>query len=192
MTDVPELTEQMRLERLCASDRLTAADADRLLELRAIALAWCPVPELPKGALREVVVFRAGLDRLAVSARAVDQVRELGKVVPVPLSVPVCAGVVVHKGELIAVVDLAQLFRGEPSARTTSTRLLVLSRERQQLAILTDELVGVRTIDRGALTPPPSTFPPDLRAYADGVTTDGVAVLSLPSLMDNLIPGGPS
>jgi chemotaxis signal transduction protein len=183
-----DLVERTRLERLSAMDRLDPAQASRLLELRAIALASAGNDGEVRQSAIEVVVFRAGRGVFAVPSRAVDQVRELGKIVQLPLTLSVVVGVIVHQAELLAVADLAQLFEGQPSARTSSSRLIVLARERQQLALMSAELVGVRVLDRAILTVAPSTFPAELTRYVEAIDADGTVLLSVRALMNDLLP----
>jgi len=183
-----DLDECTRLERLCCADRLDAGQAARLLDLRAIALASRSSARAAVTSQTEAVVFRAGRDVFAVSSRAVEQVRELGKIAPLPLAPAIVAGVIVHRAELVAALDLAQLFEGQPCSRSTTARLIVIERERHQIALLSDELIGVRSLDRDGLTAAPSTFPIELTQYVEGITPDGVTLLSIKSLMSHLLP----
>jgi chemotaxis signal transduction protein len=188
--DPLELDERTHLERLCGADRLDTLQATRLLELRALALSARSSSGATSDPPRQAVVFRAGQEAFGIASEVVDQVRELGKIAPLPMSPAVVAGVIVHKAELVVAADLGQLLHGQPCARSPSARLIVIAQARQQLALLSDELVGVRMFDRKALTPAPSTFPTEMSRYIEGVTPDGVTLLSVEALLAHLLRAG--
>ena len=182
--DQNELT---RLERLCASDRLRPGDAARLLDLRGLALSAVASHEAPAESPVEIVAFRAGAGRFGVASTAVVQVRDLGKIAALPGAPPVVCGVIVHRAALVAVADLALFFDGQASARALGSRIVVLEMERHQMALLVNELLGVRTLDRASLVSSPSTFPPDLTRFVEGVAPDGLALLSARALLFDLL-----
>jgi chemotaxis-related protein WspB len=70
--------------------------------------------------------FRLGADRYALDVREIAEVLPLARFKQVPEAPAWVAGLFVHRGELLPVLDLSQIACGHPAPRLTSTRLVLV------------------------------------------------------------------
>jgi purine-binding chemotaxis protein CheW len=115
-------------------------------ELRALVdRARAPEPEPVAGATTPMVTMQIEGRWLAVAAEAVREVVLLATITSVPgVQAPV-RGVVLVRGRLVAVVDLAALLGIARASRAPSTRrrLLVLTSGDDEVGVVADETRGV-------------------------------------------------
>ncbi len=115
-------------------------------------------------------------------------------ITPVFLTPPWLSGIINLRGDVLAVIDLAQFLGQPPTTLTGDCRIVVVlwrdggDDARPRLAgILVNRMAELRTIDLGALQPPPATLAPRGAELLRGVATveDGapLRVLDLPALM---------
>ncbi len=176
MTDPAATLDQ--LERLAVTQGLTHDQAERLLELRALVLA---APEEKQSSLRaplEVIVFRVHKSRYALPSRSITQVLDLGKTAFVPDVPTFILGAIALRNQLLPLLDLSLLLQGDRLLPGPGSRVVVMiAPSRDQLAILADEVLGIDTIDRLALSPPPATLPAAVTSCLAGLTADGTSLL---------------
>lgn len=79
-----------------------------------------------RAAGRLYLQFRLGADRYALDVREIAEVLPLARFKQVPEAPAWVAGLFVHRGELLPVLDLSQIACGRPAPRHTSTRLVLV------------------------------------------------------------------
>jgi purine-binding chemotaxis protein CheW len=94
--------------------------------------------------MKPFLLFAAGGAWFGAPAESSAEVLALGAVTPVPGAPPHLAGVVAHRGEVIPVVDLGRLFKGQPGH---GRRAVVLRAAGGVVGVLATEVLGVRSID---------------------------------------------
>lgn len=116
-------------------------------------------------------------------------------ITPVFLTPPWLSGIINLRGDVLAVIDLAQLLGQPPTELTDDSRIVVLlwrdpedDNARPKLAgILVDRMAELRSVDLDTLETPPATLTPRGAELLRGVATieDGapLCVLDLPALM---------
>jgi chemotaxis-related protein WspB len=94
-----------------------------------------------------LITCRANLNRYAIDSRHVSEVLPQVSLHPLAHSVSWVAGLLVHRGSAIPVVDLVQLAADRPCANRLSSRIVILQAELQgivrRVGILAEQ-VGVR------------------------------------------------
>jgi len=99
------------------------------------------------------------------------------------------AGIINLRGDVVAVLDLAQLLELEPTTVTDDSRVVITQVGGVIAGFLVDQLAELRTIAVAALRPPPPTLSADGAALLRGlVNLDGgaaVRVLDLPALFQS-------
>ncbi|MDF3936398.1 chemotaxis protein CheW [Pseudomonas citronellolis] len=70
--------------------------------------------------------FRLGADRYALDVHDIVEVLPLRRFKQLPEAPAWVAGLYVHRGELLPVLDLSQIACGRPAPRLTSTRLVLV------------------------------------------------------------------
>ncbi len=140
------------------------------------------------GATKLVCFFLRGQEYAA----NIEHVKETMLVRPITrvfLTPPWLSGIINLRGDIVAVLDLAQLL-GLPATNVTDeSRILIAQQEGKSAGLLVDRMAELRTLDLGSLQPPPPTLPIETSALLLGLATieDGAAVrvLDLPALFES-------
>lgn len=148
--------------------------ADRLAR-RAERLA-APEPEPPAENLRDFVVFGLSGSRYALELTATLAVVPVEQCVPLPGVDPCHLGILVHRGDIHALVDPAALLHREPPAPAEITFAVLLDHPDCALALAADSLHG---LVRAVPARPPAGSRPGL---VGALLPDGTAVLSADAL----------
>lgn len=130
---------------------MVASDVRAVLEERAGVLAR-PLPSPAAGGEAVVVLRRRAT--YAIPAIAITAVRPLRSLEPLPGMPPFVAGLVAARGEVFVAIDLALLFGSAPPE--PARQFAVVAADGLDVAVLADEVVGVRIVDRASLERPPS------------------------------------
>lgn len=105
----------------------------------------------------ELELFRleiAGVS-FAVEAGLVQEVVRTPPITPLPGAPAFLVGVASHRGDVVAIVDLARLLgRGETKVRERS-RLAIARSEGMVVGLLADEVLGLAKLPGSAIQPPP-------------------------------------
>ena len=155
-----------------------AATTRARLDERARALAVRP-DDAVGGANRagvEFMVFRRGSERFALPLTDVVEISRHARVTPLAGAAAPVVGLAGWRGRVLTVVDL------NPGAGTDSDRLVVAGSGRAAFAIIADELEDARFLSADANVGPG----PNGSAYADGVTSDAVTLVSYKRLQNSL------
>ncbi len=96
---------------------------------------------------------------------------------------PWFAGLVVVRGELIAVIDLAQLWGRCAASLNTISRLVIVGGEQAEFALLAEAAEELRMIDEGRLEALPPGF--ETCGFMRGATPDGAVILAGKALLED-------
>ena len=166
-----------RLEAAVARDWQPAPEErQRILEARARALARS-LAAAPAGELLEVVEFGLGGERYGVASSFVREVLHLAQLARLPGTPAFVLGIINVRGEILSVIDLKRIFELPEQTLTERDRVLVLHSEDMSFGILADRIVGVRSLPRASIQPPPPGRPEGSRDYLMGMTADCLAIL---------------
>lgn len=181
--NVPEPTLQQRLDAARASaeravDRSPEA-ARAVLESRARQLARPTTSEdVTSADTLDVLHFQVDDEQLAIPMPSIVALARPSVITPLPRAVAPVYGVTAWRGRPLTVLWLGA---GRPTV-TNATRLLVLgSGARAALAVVVDAVHDASRTTRAALSPAPAG---PRRAYALGITTDGLLVVDGDVLLD--------
>lgn len=155
-----------RIER----DDTDLALADRLAR-RAERLA-APEPEAPAANLRDFVVFGLAGSRYALDLTATLAVVPVEQCVPLPGVDPCHLGILVHRGDIHALVDPEALLHREPHTAAEIAFAVLIDHPDCALALAADTLLG---LVRAVPARPPAGSRPGL---VGALLPDGTAVLS--------------
>jgi len=125
-------------------------------------------------------------------AADIEHVKETMLVRPITrvfLTPPWLAGIINLRGDVVAVLDLAQLLGLPATAITDDSRILIARHDGRGAGFLVDRMAELRTLDIADLQPPPPTLGAETAALLLGLATlqDGAAVrvLDLPGLFES-------
>lgn len=120
----------------------------------------------------EAVIVRIAGGRYAVEMAAVAEVGRPPRITRVPGVPSWVAGVANWRGRVLAVVDLRPLLGVPQAPLTTAGRLVVLSRDGVTVALLTEAVDGVTSVDPDRVEPAPVTLPMGTAALVHGHVTE--------------------
>ena len=138
---------------------------------RADLLARIVAPRSDEGETVHVLEFRLGAERYAVENAAVREVHVLREITPVPGTPDFILGVVIVRGRICSVVDLARVFDLPARERGAHARVVVLAERAMELGVVADEVVGMRAIATATFQDSLSgddRSPPEVSARRDG------------------------
>jgi len=122
-------------------------------------------------------------------AANIEHVKETMLVRPITrvfLTPPWLSGIINLRGDVVAVIDLAQLLGLPPTAISDESRILIARYDGRSAGLLVDRMADLRMLDLGGLQPPPPNLSPETGALLLGLaTTDSgaaIRVLDLPAL----------
>jgi purine-binding chemotaxis protein CheW len=121
----------------------------------------------------EAVVVRLGGGRYAVPMADVAEVVPVPVVTRVPGAPGWLTGVVNWRGRVLAVVDLRPLVGAELSPLPSSARLVVLSDDTTEAAILVEAVTGLLRAGTAGPEPVPATVAPSAAELVSGLVDDG-------------------
>lgn len=172
-----------RLTAVTVAGSQSAEERRRLLTERAEVLARVAAPKGEEGETVSVLEFRLGVERYAVENAAVREVHVLREITPVPGTPDFILGVVVVRGRICSVVDLARVFEMPARERGARARVVVLADRAMEFAIVVDEVIGMRAIATAALQDSLPTMTGARQKYLRGVTPERIAVLDARRLL---------
>lgn len=120
----------------------------------------------------EAVIVRIAGGRYAIEMDAVAEVGRPPRITRVPGVPSWVAGVANWRGRVLAVVDLRPLLGVPQAPLTTAGRLVVLSRDGVTVALLTEAVDGVTSVDPDRVEPAPVTLPMGTAALVHGHVTE--------------------
>ena len=152
------------------SDALLAARADR----------YAHSDPLPEPIERTVVTFQRCGSRYAMSLHELCEIRPLARWCRLPGASAAVPGVVHYRGELLTLLDLAQL----ASARESSAAawVLVVEHAGERLGLMADEVMDVLELSAGSIQPLPLTLGEGGDTFV-GMSKDGVLIADAGKLM---------
>jgi chemotaxis signal transduction protein len=128
------------------------------------------------------VCFELAGQAFGLPIRAVKETLPMRPLTHVCLVPPIIAGLMNLRGEVVAVLDLAQMIGlGSHSGNADSSVVILRApeswsgraQERPACGLAVDRLLGVRDVDDSALRDPPPSLDADGASYLRGVTAVG-------------------
>lgn len=160
------------------------AEIDRRLRDRARRLSRVGVVDDRNSGDFQLLRFTAGGIALGVDAAAAQEVRAEQMVTPVPCVTSHIAGIAHLRGQILTIVDFANLGGQAPATLDGPVTLLILTRGDRTLGLIIDRVQAVTPAWRDRLSPVPATIQGHRRFYL-GVADDGTLVLDSAMLFDD-------
>jgi purine-binding chemotaxis protein CheW len=105
----------------------------------------------------QLLLALVGGERFAMEAKLCRTIIKAGKVTRVPRMPSYVLGVINLRGEIISVVDLAQVVRAEKeSSRDQKSRLIVVESKGVRVSFLVDRILGIEFISGSRIQDPQS------------------------------------
>ncbi len=147
--------------------------AAAILAERARLLAR-PAAAAVRRDLLEVVVFELAGEACALETSAVLEVTRFTDFAPVPGGPPCLLGVTNLRGEILPVFDLGCLLGMAPRGLTGLSRMVVAGEGREELCLLADAVLEVRSVGRDEVLEAPAALSALAGGLLRGVTRHGM------------------
>lgn len=127
-----------------------------------------------------IVTFRLGADLFAADILTVERVLRYETPRGIPNVPSWIEGVIEYQGDVVPVIDLRRRFELPEAPLNGQTRMLVLGKAGDWIAVIVDAVLDVRPIDERDIAPPPPLFRGLAGEYLRGVVRrDDVLVVVL-------------
>jgi purine-binding chemotaxis protein CheW len=162
---------------------LTPAAQRHLLRARARALALAPAGEAAAQAGLDVVMFRLADALYGVEAAYVREVLPLKNLTPLPCTPSFVIGLINAHGQILSVLDLQYIFDLPVRGLTDRNQVIVVHHEHMAFGLLSDAILGVRSMPRESLQPGLPTLPGRQVAYLKAVTREQLVIVDAGKLL---------
>jgi purine-binding chemotaxis protein CheW len=166
------------------SNRATDGEKIRILKKRARELAREPiVQEKAAEEGSKFLEFIIGLEHYAIEAACVREVYPLKRITPLPCTPGFVLGIVNLRGQIFSVLDIHEMVGLESSSRSESAKVVVIFSDEMEVAIVVDDVLGVRTISVNDITEDLSFAQTQGLEFVSGVTRDRTALIDARRLL---------
>lgn len=121
----------------------------------------------------QVIVFRVGEENYGIDVNYIKGIEKLIPIVRVPTSVPHIKGIINLRGKVIPVMSLRSKFNLPPQADTDNTRLLLVSYDDMDVALLVDEVMEIENVAEKNYFDTPIIVKSADTGYVKGIINNG-------------------
>jgi purine-binding chemotaxis protein CheW len=155
-----------------------------VLKARAAELATTP-PAAGAGERLDCLEFRLSGESYAVEMSFISETVPLADFTPLFCTPPFVVGITNLRGRMVSIIDLRRFFSLPVIGLSNLNRVIVVGDGTMEFGILADAVVGMTSIARSELQPPPATCTGIRDGFLAGVTAGRLALLDLAKLMSD-------
>lgn len=156
-----------------------------ILRKRARELARQEEQGRDAGAGLDVLEFLLSFETYAIEMRWVAETYPLKDLTPLPCTPPFVAGIINVRGRIISVIDIRKFFDLPEKGLTDLNKVIIVHNGAMEFGILSDEILGTRTIPLTEVQPPLATLTGIREEYLTGVTRKRTAILDGAKLLSD-------
>ena len=157
----------------------------KVLKERARLLAQQKVDSSHAADKLSVVTFELIPEKYAIEDMFVRQVFTLTDLTPVPGTPSFIMGVTNHRGGIISIVNLKELFGIKDRGLTEMNKVLILSYNDMEFGVVADSVTGSRQISYEDVKALPATSHSRGSNFIKGMLSDGYILLNAAELMSS-------
>ncbi len=151
---------------------------EAILEVRARLIAGKKLTKKGhEGDDLTLVEFTLSPERYAVEERFVSEVLLLKALTPLPGVPAFVVGITNNRGRIVSILNLKILLGIQTKGITELNRIILLKNNKMEFGILTDSVLGIRTIHSGSLTTSPANIQGIAAEFIKGISADGLILL---------------
>ncbi len=167
---------------------ITSREKKQILKARARVLAR--EPQSVKAEKNDVpslhaVEFLLTRERYAIESKYVRQVYPLKNLTPLPCTPPFVMGITNVRGRIVSVIDIKKLFDLPGQGLSDLNKLIIVHMDGLELGILSDNILGTRSVPIEEIQPSLSTFTGVRAEYLRGVTDEGLIILDAKKILSD-------
>jgi purine-binding chemotaxis protein CheW len=130
-----------------------------------------------------VVEFMLMPEKYAIEEKYITEVFFLKEITAIPGTPAFVMGVINLRGKILSVVNLKSFFNLKDRGLSDLNKVIVIQNDNMKFGIVTDSIVGSKTISISSLSPPPLTLHNNGAEFISGVTSDGTILLNAIQLL---------
>jgi purine-binding chemotaxis protein CheW len=125
----------------------------------------------PTADLARLVCFRITGQEFGLIIDSVKETLVMRPLTPVYLTPRWVLGIMNLRGDVVPLLDLAQLLGMPPTSVSDDSRIVIVDHQGLSAGLVVDELTELRRVELAELAPPPSTLSEEAREIIGGVAT---------------------
>ena len=161
---------------------LSEEDRKKVLKDRARVLARESEKTNTAETYLEVLEFVLAQERYAIETLYIREVYPMKDLTVLPCTPSFTLGIINVRGRLVSVMDIKKIFNLPEKGITNLNRAIIVKTDKMELGILSDEIIGIRTIAESDLQPSLITLSGIGSTYLKGVTGERLVVLDIEKL----------
>lgn len=154
----------------------------RVLRARARLLAT-EEEKTPEQARITVVEFLLAYEHYAIESTHIREIYYMRDLTPLPGTPAFILGIINIRGEICSIVDLKKIFGLPDQGLPEFNKVIVVQNPKMKFGIVTDAIIGTRTINRSSIRPPPVSLSGILGEYLVGVTDEPLIIVDAERLL---------
>jgi len=162
---------------------LTPQQKRRILEQRAHALAQSSAQDGEQVETLQIVEFALGSQRYGVETSDVREVQHVAAITPIPCTPSFVLGVINVRGRILSVIDLLDFFYLPATRTSENNAVIILGGEELEVGVLTEGILGARTVPVQEFHAAPSGFSGIHEAYVRGLTKEQLLLLDVERIL---------
>ncbi len=158
-----EMTQTRKAEILRQRARLLAKESEKIKE---------------DAEHLEIVEFLLAHERYGMELIHIREVYPLKKMTRVPCTPPFVLGIINFRGQILSIIDIKKFFDLPERENTEQKRVIVLCSEEMEFGMLTDEILGVKSVPLSDIQTSVETLNGIRAEYLRGITEDRLIILN--------------
>ena len=132
-----------------------------------------------------VLVFSLSGEQYAVEMKFVKEVSLLKSLTILPGTPDFILGIISMRGKIISVTDLRVFFKLPRKGLSDYNKIIVLSDDKMEFAVLADNVNGVQVKDLNLMNPPPPTIHGIGKEYLSGIFSDPLILINTQAILND-------
>ena len=124
-----------------------------------------------------VVEFMLMPEKYAIEEKYISEVFFLKDITAIPGAPAFVMGVINLRGKILSVINLKCFFNLKDRGLSDLNKVIVIQNDNMKFGIVSDAILGSKTIALSSLSPPPLTLLNNGAEFISGVTSDGTILL---------------
>ncbi len=150
---------------------------DQILARRAEEAAKAVTESTASHETLSVLEFLLSSERYAIEMNTIREVAIVTRITGIPGLPNFIRGVMNYRGSILSIVDLKEFFDLPKAGITDFNRIIVLCSVDMEFGLLTDQIIGIRTINRDEILPPLPHLSAIGTDYLIGITKEPLIIL---------------
>ena len=161
----------------------TPDEIKRILIARAKTLAQHSAVSHAAGETLDVLEFKLAYENYGIELPFIQEVLPLKSLTPIPGTPPFVVGIINVRGQVFSVLDLKKIFELPEKGLSDSNKVIIIRYNGAEFGILTDTVVGIRTIQNVEIQTSLPTLTGVRQEYLKGITREQLILLDASKLL---------